>query len=244
MSYPQPTILLETPTFLAINKPAGLVVHPDGKRSEYSLVDWIFENYPGIAGVGEPLIIEHGGEQITIDRPGIVHRLDRETSGVLLIAKTQESYENLKQQFQDHTIRKQYLAIVSGKTDLRGIIDTPIGRSARDIRRWTVGTAARGMLRPAVTSYVTEKTSVHNDHPYSLVRLYPETGRTHQLRVHMKSIQRPIIGDGIYAPSTVGMLGFNRTALHAQSITFKDLDGKEYTVEAPLPDDFIKNLDL
>jgi 23S rRNA pseudouridine1911/1915/1917 synthase len=118
----QPTILLETPTVLVINKPAGLVVHPDGKRDEYSLVDWIIANRPEMVGVGEPLRMEYKGESITIDRPGIVHRLDRETSGVMILAKTQQSYEHLKKQFQDHAITKEYIAIVSGWTENRGVI--------------------------------------------------------------------------------------------------------------------------
>lgn len=237
-----PTILLENSDILVINKPAGLVVHPDGKRDEATLVDWIRETHADMAGVGEPLVMEYKGKQITIDRPGIVHRLDRETSGVMILAKTQTSYEYLKSQFQNHTIKKEYIAIVSGKTE-RGIINEPIGRSARDIRKWTTGISARGMMRPAITRYTTEKVFELDGQTFSLVHLFPETGRTHQLRVHMKSIQRPIIGDGLYAPSTVGLLGFDRVALHAWKITFQDINGKECVVEAPLPKDF-KNFEF
>ncbi len=239
-----PQILLETPTVMVINKPAGLVVHPDGRHEEYSLCNWILEQYPEITGVGEPLLIEYKGEQVTIDRPGIVHRLDRETSGVMIIAKTQESYEHLKKQFQDHTIKKEYIAIVSGWTDDRGTINEPIGRHPKDIRRWTTGRGARGMMRPAITRYMTNKKCTDDvGNKYSIVSLFPETGRTHQLRVHMKSIQRPIISDGLYAPKTVGFLDFDRVALHAQKITFRDLDGKEYTIETLLPKDFQQVID-
>ncbi len=239
MSHQIPKILFENENVLVIDKPSGLVVHPDGKRDEETLVNWILETRPEIAGVGEPLHLLHGGEEIVIDRPGIVHRLDRETSGVMIIAKNQKSYENLKQQFKDHTIRKEYLAIVSGWADDRGIIDAPIGRSARDVRIWTAGRGARGVLRPAITRYVTQKKFTDaNGEKYSIVSLFPETGRTHQLRVHMKSLQHPIIGDGLYAPTTVGMLGFDRVALHARKITFNDLGGKEYTIEAPFPENF------
>jgi 23S rRNA pseudouridine1911/1915/1917 synthase len=131
-------------------------VHPDGKKNEYSLVDWILEHYPNTTGVGEPLVMEYKGEQVIVDRPGIVHRLDRETSGVMILAKTQVAYEFLKKQFQDHSIKKEYSAIVQGKTNERGIIDEPIGRSNRDIRRWVTGSAARGLLRPAITRYTTQ----------------------------------------------------------------------------------------
>lgn len=236
-----PSILFENENVLVINKPAGLLVHPDGKRDEYSLVNWVLEIHPEMAGVGEPLRILHKNEQVTIDRPGIVHRLDRETSGVMILAKNQTAYEFLKVQFQEHTIRKEYWAVVSGWTDDRGIIDAPIGRSARDIRIWTAGRGARGVMRQAVTRYVAEKKFVNEKgEKFTLVKLFPETGRTHQLRVHMKSVQHAIIGDGLYAPNTLGQLGFNRVALHARYITFKDLNGTEVTIEAPIPDDFKK----
>lgn len=236
-----PTILFENDDLLVINKPAGLVVHPDGKREEVTLVDWILERHPEIKGVGEPLVMEHKGEQITIDRPGIVHRLDRETSGAMIIAKNKNAYEFLKQQFQDHSIQKEYIAIVSGWTDDRGIIDAPIGRHPRDIRVWTTGRGVRGMSRSAITTYIAQKKFADTlGNKYTLVALFPETGRTHQLRVHMKSIQRPIIGDGLYAPNTLGQLGFNRVALHARRITFIDLENKKHTVEAPVPEDFVR----
>lgn len=238
-----PVIIFENEHLLVIDKPTGLLVHPDGKRDEYSLVDWILKNRPEMAGVGEPLKMEYKGEDLVIDRPGIVHRLDRETSGVMILAKDQKTYEHLKSQFQDHTIRKEYIAIVSGYVEPRGIINAPIGRHARDIRIWKAGRGARGVLRDAVTRYVTQKKLIDKaGNKYAVVTLLPETGRTHQLRVHMKLIQHPIIGDGLYAPKTVGMLGFNRTALHARKITFKDINNKEYSIEAELPADFKKIL--
>jgi 23S rRNA pseudouridine1911/1915/1917 synthase len=234
-----PTILFETPDILVIDKPSGLLVHPDGKRDEYSLVDWIVTNYPEIQGVGESLAMQYKGEEIIVDRPGIVHRLDRETSGVLLLAKNQATYEMFKQQFQNHVIKKEYKAIVLGWPIDRGIINDPIGRSTRDIRVWSTGRSARGVMREAITRYVVEEKMITDDGTkYALMKLLPQTGRTHQLRVHMKSIQHPIIGDGLYAPKTLGMLGFDRTALHAHRITFVDHMGKEKTIEAPLPDDF------
>lgn len=239
-----PQILLETNDFLVINKPSGLLVHPDGKKDEYSLVDWILENYPEIKKVGEPLMMEYKGEIKTVYRPGIVHRLDRETSGVMVIAKNQEMYEHLKQQFQDHTIKKQYLAFVQGWSDDRGIIGEPIGRNGNDIRKWATGRHTRGVKRDAVTRYVTQKKFLDSDqNKFSLVQLFPETGRTHQLRVHMKTIQHAIIGDGLYAPNTLGNLGFHRVALHAEKLSFMDLNNKEQVVIAPVPEDFKKILD-
>lgn len=250
MNSPLPTILFENDDLLVINKPAGLVVHPAfAPRSselqrgepERTLVDWILETYPEITGVGEPMRIQYKGKELVIDRPGIVHRLDRETSGVMIIVKNQHAYEFLKKQFQDHSIQKEYLAILSGWTEDRGTIDAPIGRHPKDIRVWTTGRGVRGMVRPAITRYIALKKFADTDgNKYTLVQLFPETGRTHQLRVHMKSIQRPIIGDGLYAPNTLGQLGFNRVALHAQRITFVDLENKQHTVEASIPDDFTR----
>lgn len=231
-------ILAETSDYLVINKPAGLVVHSDGKTEEYNLCEWILEHYPDIADVGEPMTIEHAGEVIIIKRPGIVHRLDRETSGVLIIAKNQEFFEHIKLQFQEHTVRKIYTAIVLGQPrDGRGMITAPIGRSARDIRMYACK-GTRGPLRDAVTRYVVKKTYNDGEHKFSYVDLYLETGRTHQLRVHMKHIGNPIIGDVVYARGTVGLLGATRTMLHAHSIMFRDRSDKEITVIAELPSDF------
>src|SRR5574343_100644 len=112
MIKPKITVLFENENILASNKPAGLTVHPDGKRVEYTLVDWLLENYPEIKDVGEPLVVEYKNEKITIPRPGIVHRLDKETSGVMVIAKNNFSYGFLKKKFKDHKIKKTYRAFV------------------------------------------------------------------------------------------------------------------------------------
>lgn len=237
-------ILAETSDYLVLNKPSGLVVHADGKTDEYTLSNWVIEHYPMLQDIGEPMILEHKGELLTIHRPGIVHRLDRETSGVIVVAKTQKFFEHIKKQFQDHTIRKQYVAIVFGFVhDDRGLIDVAIGRGANDIRKWAAGKYARGHLRDAVTRYVvTDRfTDIHGVR-FTAVRLFPETGRTHQLRVHMKYLGYSIIGDRVYAPKTIGMLGAERTMLHAEQIQFFDLSGAVITVKAPLADDFKKCL--
>src|SRR5690606_21187208 len=126
-------ILYEDDTVLAIDKPSGMMVHTDGRSDEPTVVDWVRENYPELEEVGETQMLQSGEE---IRRPGIVHRLDRETSGVLLIAKTQEMFLHLKDQFQHHAIQKEYRAFVAGvlKEDAL-VIDRPIGRSAGDFRK-------------------------------------------------------------------------------------------------------------
>lgn len=233
----KPTILLETPDVIVINKPAGLVVHADGKHNEATVVDWAEQYYPDLTNVGEPLVIEHQGETLSIRRSGVVHRIDRDTSGCLVIAKNEASFNALKEQFKEHTIKKKYIAIVYGwPRDERGIIDQPIGRSSSNIRAWTTKAGARG-ARPATTRFTVRKKFERDGQKFAVVDLYPETGRTHQLRVHMSHLGHPMIADPIYASGKPGALGITRTALHAEKITFIDMSGKTVEVIAPLPDD-------
>ncbi len=231
-------ILYEDTDIVAVDKPAGLVVHPDGKTEEPALTDWILEHYPKTKNVGEL--------QGEIVRPGIVHRLDRGTSGVLLIAKTKKGHTCLKEQFQNQLMAKKYLAFVHGDMkDAYGIINKPIGKSPTDFRRWSAGRGARGEMRPAETWWtliaVGRITSSENQEKYSFVEVEPKTGRTHQIRVHFKAIQHPVACDGLYAPDKVvsdcARLGLQRTALHAASITFANCAGKKVTVQSPFPDD-------
>jgi 23S rRNA pseudouridine1911/1915/1917 synthase len=233
----KPKLLLETKDFLVINKPSGLVVHADGKHEEPTVVDWINENYPELKDIGEKMVIEHQGNTIEIPRSGIVHRIDRDTSGCLLIAKNQESFEDLKRQFQEHTIKKKYIAIVFGwPRDERGIIDQSIGRSSSNIRAWTTKPGARGG-REAITRFTVRKKFEYQGEKYSIVDLYPQTGRTHQLRVHMGHIGHSLVADAIYSPSKKSLLPITRTALHAERVSFHDLAGKLVEVEAPVPED-------
>jgi 23S rRNA pseudouridine1911/1915/1917 synthase len=236
-----PTILLETKDFLVINKPAGLVVHGDGKHKEPTVVDWFLKKYPEAEGVGESMEIDHAGETIDIPRSGIVHRLDRDTSGVLVLAKNQETFDFFKNQFKNHSIKKKYLAVVFGwPRDERGIIEQPIGRSRSDIRAWTTKASARGTMREAITRFTVKKKFEREGQKYAIVDLYPQTGRTHQLRVHMSHIGHPIVGDPIYSGKKETKLPIERTALHAEQIMFKAPEGKEVVVNAPLPTDLAK----
>jgi 23S rRNA pseudouridine1911/1915/1917 synthase len=229
-------ILYEDNDCLVISKPAGLVVHADGKTKEPSVAEWVAEKFPETKGVGEPLKLSDGR---IIDRPGIVHRLDRETSGVLLIAKNQEAFQKFKEQFQDRDIGKIYNAFLYGELEPtqgmgEGVIDRPIGRSKSDFRKWSAQRGARGEMREAVTKYkILEKNG-----GFTFIEVYPETGRTHQIRVHFKAVNHPVVCDSLYAPKREPALGFSRLALHARSLTFTDLSGKSITVEAPFPEDF------
>lgn len=248
-----PTIIFENKYLVAINKPAGLVVHPDGKTHQKTLCDWIVSKWPEIKGVGEPAVLAKGTEkEQVIDRPGIVHRLDKETSGIMIIAKTQESFDQLKNQFQERETEKTYRTFVWGlvKED-EGVISRPIGRSKTDFRKWSAERFARGELRDAETQYkVLERasqvpfgpneTSVQNKiaHYVTYLEVYPKTGRTHQIRVHLKAINHPIVCDYLYGPNHPQILGFERTALHAYRLKITDLDGVLHEFEAQIPDDF------
>jgi 23S rRNA pseudouridine1911/1915/1917 synthase len=234
----EPTILYEDKDILAVNKPAGLVVHSDGKTEEKTLADWVVEKYPDTKEVGEPARTANGE---VVPRPGIVHRLDRETSGVMLVAKTQEAFEYLKKQFQNHEIQKVYNAFVLGEIkNETGTIDRPIGRSSSDFRRWSAQRGARGEMRDAITDY---KVLFKKD-GYSFVEVSPKTGRTHQIRVHFKAINYPLVADSLYAPGRENSLGFQRLALHSKKIRFLDMEGESHEVVAPYPEDFEKAINL
>jgi 23S rRNA pseudouridine1911/1915/1917 synthase len=249
---PKINILYEDADIVAIDKPAGIMVHPDGRAEGPFITDWVVKNYPKAEKVGEANRTPEGEE---ILRPGIVHRLDRETSGVLLIAKTAKGHAHLKKQFQDRTMKKKYVAFVWG--DLKeefGTITRPIGRNGSDFRKWSASRGARGEQREAETYWTRldsfmipmkldassgrHMDAVESKQRFTLIEAEPKTGRTHQIRVHFSAIQHPVVGDTLYAPNRPMMFGFDRTALHARSIEFENLKGEKVKVEAPLPKDF------
>lgn len=232
-------ILHEDEHMLAIHKPAGLFVHPEsGDTEEETLTDWIMSTYPELAEVGESLRLRDG---TSISKPGIVHRLDKETSGVLVIAKTNDAFATLKKAFQEGDVEKEYNAFCYGVPKERsGTIDRAIGRSAKDFRLRSAQRGARGKLRNAVTEYVVQ--GVSSDMSAVFVKVMPRTGRTHQIRVHFKAIHHPVICDSRYAPNQQCLFGFERLALHARKITVPTLTKGKISVEAPLPEDFVKAL--
>lgn len=236
-----PKIIYEDTDVLVLNKPAGLMVHADGKTEEYTLTDWVLEYYPNLKGVGEPLIIRSGKTEIEIDRPGIVHRLDKETSGVIILAKNQKSHEFLKKQFQERLTEKIYLAVVWGNfIENSGTIDVPIGKSRKDFRQWQAGKNARGLLRDARTDFRVIKRIQENGEYFCLCEVRPKTGRTHQIRVHMKYLHHPLVGDTLYAKSRPLALGFQSLALHSWKLRIELLDGARKEFEAALDEIFQK----
>jgi 23S rRNA pseudouridine1911/1915/1917 synthase len=211
-------VIQETPDFIAVDKPAGLLVHPGPHpTSQPTLVDWLLERYPEVAGVGDAPDI----------RPGIVHRLDRATSGVMVVARTQAAFDTLKTLFQDRAISKEYRAVVYGVMHpAEGRIDRPIGIKPRTTKRSVFSTQ---MQKPAVTRYTTLRQLAD----IAYVAAFPETGRTHQLRVHFSSLGHPIVGDTLYAPKRV-YAGVDRLMLHAHRLRFT-LTDIAYDLVSPVP---------
>ena len=211
ISYVQPTaisiesqdipldVVYEDDDFLVVNKPAGLVVHPAPGHQSGTLVNAALAHSPDIQGIGDKL------------RPGIVHRLDKNTSGLIVIAKNQTSHARISKQFADRLVSKHYLALVHGQIDLdEAIIDGPIGRHPRDRKK--MATVLTG--REALTRYRV----IQRYKDYSLLEALPTTGRTHQIRVHLASMGFPVVGDATYGRS---QRDFDRHFLHAKALEFK-----------------------
>ncbi len=229
-------ILYEDKDVVVINKPAGIMVHPDGKTKEKSLVDWILKKYPKTKNVGEPTELSDGTKLL---RPGIVHRIDKDTTGALIIAKNKVAYEFLKEQFQDRKVHKIYNAFIYGDMkDERGMINRAIGRSPNDFRKWSAQRGARGEMRESVTYFkvLGKKDGV------TFVEAIPKTGRTHQIRVHFTAINHPVVKDSLYAThfflEQKNQMGFKRLALHARELEITKPDGEILKVVAPYPEDF------
>ena len=227
-------IIYEDDDIIVLDKPAGLVVHPDGRTKEPSVSEWFASAYPESRNVGESL-----GD---IERPGIVHRIDRETSGILLLAKTKKGHTCLKEQFQKREIEKIYHLFIYGNLkNNHGIINLPIGRSVSNFKKRSAQRGARGEKREAVTYFQVLKRA--DDNSVTFVEAKPKTGRTHQIRVHFKALHHPVVCDKLYAPKKPCLLGFNRLALHARQITFKDVQGGQHSVLAKYPEDFLRAIE-
>ena len=217
MKSSEPLILYQDDDLIAVDKPSGMIVYPDGKH-----------DYPAL----DAFLKEKFGELF------FPHRIDRETSGVLVVARTERAFENLKKQFRRREVQKTYRAFLYGAlTEERGSIDRPIG-SARGGLGPRSARKPYGRTRDAVTLWRRVLSSAQGAVSYAEV--FPKTGRTHQIRVHFASIGHPVVCDPLYAPGRAPLLGFERLALHALSLTLKHpISGEPVRFEAPLPPDFI-----
>lgn len=219
-------ILYEDADVVAVAKPVGLITHSDGRTQEETAEDWFKEKYPECAGSVSP---ERSGG-------GYVHRLDRDTSGVLVFAKNATTYEFLRKAFHDRDVQKTYLAFVYGvPKEKKGVIDFDIGRSRKDFRLRSAQPKAKGRLRESLTRYEV----IGETDGYALLKMTPETGRTHQIRVHLKAIHHPIINDPLYAPNHPTALGIKRLGLHAYMLDIPLPNGTRMLITAPIPDDLL-----
>jgi 23S rRNA pseudouridine1911/1915/1917 synthase len=213
-------VVAEDDDVVVVDKPAGLVVHPGAGHASGTLVNGLLARYPEIAGVGDRA------------RPGIVHRLDRDTSGLMLVARTPFAYETLVGALAAREVERRYLALVWGAFDSpRGVVDAPIGRSIRRPTRMAV----REGGREARTRY--EVVSTFERPSVSLVECALETGRTHQIRVHLAAIRHPVVGDAAYGGGREGIV-IARPFLHAAALGFTHpRSGAAMRYESPLPAD-------
>ena len=212
-------ILFEDNDLIVISKPAGLVVHPGAGHREHTLVNALLHHCPTLSGIGGK------------ERPGIVHRLDKETSGCLVIAKNDQAHRGLSIQFAARSVEKIYLALVAGKLRrTAGVIEEKIGRHPVDRQRMSV-TSSRG--RAAKTEYRV----VRSSDKMSLVECQLYTGRTHQIRVHLHHLGHPVLGDKVYAPKLAK--DYPRQMLHAWKLGFQHpRTGEWKSFATPLPNDF------
>ncbi len=230
---PEVPVFAETDDYIVVNKPAGLLVHETEAHEPVTLARWLLEKYPEIKDVGEDPV-----------RPGIVHRLDREASGVLVVAKTQAMFETLKQQFKDRTVEKEYVVLVhdiveADHASLDFAIDRgPDGRMVARPKTNTLSLRGAAKAQPgkeAVTEFLVEKRFAR----FTLLDVRIHTGRMHQIRVHMLAYNHPVVGDTLYVNKKLNLKRdreLGRLFLHAKRLCFNDLQGQRVCVEAPLPE--------
>ncbi|OUL31042.1 pseudouridine synthase [Nostoc sp. RF31YmG] len=222
-------ILYEDDQLLILNKPAGLVVHPAPGHPDGTLVNALLAHCPNLPGIGG------------VQRPGIVHRLDKDTTGAIAIAKTDIAYQSLQAQLQAKTARREYLGVVYGAPKAEsGLIDLPIGRHRQDRKKMAVVPIEQGG-RAAVTHWrVLERLG-----NYTLIHFQLETGRTHQIRVHSSKIGHPIVGDPVYGSGRSIGVNLPGQALHAWKLKLQHpLSGNLIEVTAPPPQTFLTLLEV
>lgn len=226
-------IIYQDENIIVLNKPAGLKVHGDNFDDKNNLVNGLLSKFPEMENVGEDRL-----------RPGIVHRLDKDTSGVMVAARNQKTFEELKKKFQGREMEKKYLAIVCGHLpNKEGKIEAPIARAMNYKKQKIAQGRVRGKIRPAITLYKVVK-KLEN---FDLVEVWPKTGRMHQIRVHLAHISHPVAGDQKYARKEFKNLpGAKRQMLHAKELKF-NLNERDYnfSVEPPVDfADFLKSASL
>ena len=231
-----PEIIKETKDYLIINKPAGLIVHGGAGIVGPTLADWIAKKYPKLKTVGE-----------NPERPGIVHRLDKDVSGLMIICKTQKFFTFIKEKFQTRDLIKEYTGLIYGQLPEDDMdIDFPIKRSSRGFKMAAVpqNYAGEDKTRRAITHLITLKKFIN----YSLLKIKIDTGRTHQIRVHLFALGHPLVGDPLYASGKNKRknqkINLGRVFLAATGLEFADLNGEIQKFSAPLAPELEKFLGI
>lgn len=221
-------IIYQDNDFIVINKPAGLQVHPSDTEKVNTLTNYLVAKFPEIINVNDD-------SQESWMRPGIVHRLDKDTSGVMVVARNKETFYKLKEQFADRMVIKNYVAVVYGHLKEKdGTINKSIARAASFKKQKIAQGKTKGLARQAITKY----SLIKRYSEFDFVEAIPKTGRMHQIRVHLSSLGNPIVGDDKYKrKNIIPVKGLNRHFLHAQKIQF-NLKNKEFRFIAELPTDF------
>jgi 23S rRNA pseudouridine1911/1915/1917 synthase len=221
-------IIYQDKNIIVVNKPAGMSVHPNDVEKESTLVNALVASFPEIKNIND-------GSADSWMRPGIVHRLDKDTSGAMVVARNQKTFTELKRKFAQREIEKNYVAIIYGHLKKKsGIVDAPIARSANFKKQKIARGKIKGTARPAVTEYKLLKR--YKD--FDFVEALPKTGRMHQIRVHLAYLGNPIVGDAKYKrKDLIRPEGVTRQLLHAQKLNF-ELFGKKYSFESKVPNDF------
>jgi 23S rRNA pseudouridine1911/1915/1917 synthase len=232
ITFLKPTILKETDDYIVLEKPSGMLVHSTSKNEQDTLVHWLVKKYPEIQKIADPISLN---KRDKIFRPGIVHRLDREVSGLMVIARTQTSFEDLKSQFQQKYIKKEYTALVIGQlAEDKGLIDFEISRKTSG-EKMAAHPANSNKGKPSLTEYIIEEKYLK----FTLVKINLLTGRTNQIRVHFFALGNPIAGDSLYClKEKAPKVKIPRILLHANSLSFKDLNGEVQAFESKLPEEF------
>ncbi|PSB02897.1 RluA family pseudouridine synthase [Merismopedia glauca] len=222
-------VLYEDEHLIIINKQAGLVVHPAAGHADGTLVNALLAHCHNLAGIGG------------VQRPGIVHRLDKDTTGAMVVAKTDLAFQHLQNQLKDKTARREYLGVVYGSPrEDSGRIDEPIGRHLGDRIKMAVIPESKGG-RPSVTHWRVEERFGN----YTLMHFQLETGRTHQIRVHIAHLGHPIVGDPIYSSGRSVGVNLSGQALHAWRLTLEHpLSGETIEAIAPIPSELAKLIDI
>lgn len=227
-------IVYEDEDLAVVNKPSGMVVHPtdEGKHLSGTLVNAILYKF------GSENLSNISGDS----RPGIVHRLDKDTSGLLIIAKNNKMHRFLIKQMKDRKIEKYYFVLVLGQPETtEGTIDSPLARAGRDYKKVTLSTEAEG--REAITKYKVEAVYNFKGHEFAFIKAKILTGRTHQIRVHFAGIDHPVIGDNLYGNKKINSLfDINRFFLHAAELKFNKSDGKQIHIKTDIPEELEKIL--